>query len=146
MATSSALDTLIELATSATDEAAKRLGLAMRATEEAETRLALLQQYRDDYTTRFQQSLMNGLSAQAYHNYRHFLEKLDQAMDGQQQVIASAQARMQRERGSWQESERQRMSYGTLAERAARTARHQQGQREQKAMDEHAARQRPNRG
>src|SRR5690606_25219968 len=98
MATPSALDTLIELATTATDEAARRLGLAIRATEEAQTRLALLQQYRDDYTARFQQSLVNGLSAQAYHNYRHFLDKLDQAMEGQQQVIAGTQARMQRER------------------------------------------------
>lgn len=146
MATPSALDTLIELATSATDEAAKRLGLAIRATEEAESRLALLQQYRDDYTARFQQHLVNGLSAQAYHNYRHFLDKLDQAMAGQQQVIDSTQARMQRERGAWQESERQRMSYGTLAERALRSARHQQNQRDQKAMDEFAARQRPSRG
>lgn len=141
MATPSALNTLIELATTATDEAAKRLGLAIRAKEEAESKLALLHQYRDDYASRFQANLATGLNAQGYRNFQQFLDKLDHAIKGQQQVIAGAEARVLQERRAWQGSERQRISYGTLATRALKTEQHQQNRRDQKSMDEHAARQ-----
>jgi flagellar FliJ protein len=55
MATPSALDTLIELATKETDEATKRLGRAIRVSEEAQQKLGILQQYRD-VTPRFQET------------------------------------------------------------------------------------------
>jgi flagellar protein FliJ len=141
MAQPSALDTLIELASTATDEAAKRLGQAIRVKEEAESKLSLLQQYRDDYAARFQSELAAGLTAQGYRNFQQFLGKLDQAIKGQQQVIANAEARVDRERNAWQESERRRISYDTLATRAEKAAQHKQNKRDQKSMDEHAARQ-----
>ncbi|TFW09625.1 hypothetical protein E4K72_05035 [Oxalobacteraceae bacterium OM1] len=47
MASSSALETLIELATTESDEAAKRLGQAIRACEDTEQKLALLLQLVD---------------------------------------------------------------------------------------------------
>ncbi len=141
MATPSALHTLIELATTATDDAAKRLGLAIRAKDEADSKMALLHQYRDDYAARFQASLATGLNAQGYRNFQQFLDKLDNAIRGQQQVITGAEARVMQERRGWQESERQRISYGMLATRAVKAEQHQQSKRDQKAMDEHALRQ-----
>lgn len=140
MATSSALGTLIELATRDTDEAAKRLGKAMKAVEDAEQKLALLNQYRDDYMTRFQHSLSTGLSAMAYANYQQFIGKLDQAVTSQQLVIRDAKLAVEREREAWQACERKRMSYGTLAERADKAQQAKENKRDQKQMDEHAAR------
>ena len=92
MATSSAIHTLIELATQETDEAAKRLGQAMRAGEEARQKLTLLQQYRDDYAARFQASVAAGLSASGYRNFQIFIDKLDSAIASQQQVVARGRA------------------------------------------------------
>lgn len=140
MATSSALDTLIELATRDTDEAAKRLGRAMKAAEEAEQKLVLLSQYRDDYMVRCQQSLQTGLSAAAYANFQQFIGKLEQAVIGQQSAIRDARLIVERERKAWQECERKRMSYGTLAERAAKVQQAKENKRDQKQMDEYAAR------
>ncbi|MES2025016.1 MAG: flagellar export protein FliJ [Pseudomonadota bacterium] len=140
MATSSALDTLIELATKETDEAAKRLGKCMKAAEETEQKLALLQQYRDDYATRFQQNLTTGLTAMGYRNYQLFLDKLEQAITSQQLVVRDAHIRVDRERAAWQASERKRMSYGTLANRALKAKQLQENKRDQKQTDEHAAR------
>ena len=140
MATSSALDTLIELATRDTDEAAKRLGRAMKAAEEAEQKLVLLSQYRDDYMVRCQQSLQTGLSAAAYANFQQFIGKLEQAVIGQQSAIRDARLIVERERRAWQECERKRMSYGTLAERAAKVQQARENKRDQKQMDEYAAR------
>ncbi|WP_293780306.1 flagellar export protein FliJ [uncultured Oxalicibacterium sp.] len=140
MATSSALETLIDLATRETDDAAKRLGVAMKGAEDAQQKLNLLNQYRDDYMVRFQQNLSTGLTAMAYANYQQFIGKLDQAIDGQQLVVRDAKLRVERERENWQASERKRMSYGTLAERAEKVQQAKDNKREQKQMDEYAAR------
>ncbi|WP_019141174.1 flagellar export protein FliJ [Noviherbaspirillum massiliense] len=140
MATNSAIDTLVELATTQADEAAKRLGLAIRACEDSEQKLALLLQYRDDYQARFQSGLVSGLTAAAYRNFRNFMDKLDLAISGQQQIVDDAKRRIQQERSTWQETERKRMSYDTLAGRALREQQRKESRRDQKAMDEFATR------
>jgi len=141
MATQSALDTLIDLATKETDEAAKRLGRAIRTGDEAEQKLQLLLQYRNDYLDRFQASLQAGsLNAAAYRNYQLFLDKLDEAIKGQQRIVQDTQKRVGKERGAWQESERKRISYDTLAERALQARELKEARREQKQTDEFAAR------
>ena len=140
MATPSALDTLIELATRATDDAAKRLGQAVRSTDDAEQKLALLLQYRDDYATRFQSHLMSGLTASGYRNFQLFLDKLEEAINGQQKVVHDAKKRVNTERGAWQNCERTRMSYDTLATRAQKQQELKETRREQKQTDEFAAR------
>ncbi len=141
MATPSALETLIELATSATDEAAKRLGHAIRATEKAEKKLELLQQYREEYAARFQAKMAQGLSPAGYRNFQAFIEKLDAAISGQQQVVQDAESGVVREKGAWQASERKRMSYDTLADRAVKKEQLRENRKDQKLNDEHAARQ-----
>jgi flagellar FliJ protein len=141
MANPSALETLIELAARDSDDAAKRLGKCVAAAEDAEKKLALLTRYREDYAARFQQNLASGLSASGYHNFQVFLGKLEQAIDGQQQVVNDAHARTGRERAAWQACERKRMSYDTLQTRAEKAQRIKDNKRDQKQMDEHAARQ-----
>ncbi|HWT70872.1 MAG TPA: flagellar export protein FliJ [Oxalicibacterium sp.] len=141
MANPSALETLIELAVRDSDEAAKRLGKCVATAAEAEQKLELLKQYREDYAQRFQQNLTSGLSANGYHNYQVFLAKLEQAITGQQQVVQDAHQRVERERSAWQACERKRMSYDTLATRAQKAQQVKENKRDQKQMDEHAARQ-----
>jgi flagellar protein FliJ len=141
MAIPSALDTLIELASKETDEAAKRLGHAIRNGEDAEQKLQLLFQYRDDYMERFQSALRAGLSASGYRNFQLFLDKLDEAIKGQQRVLQDTQRRVSNERGAWQNCERKRMSYDTLASRALNAHQLKEARREQKTTDEFAARQ-----
>ena len=141
MAISSALDTLMELAATETDEAAKRLGTAIRACQDTEKKLELLLQYRDDYAARFQSNLAAGLTAGGYRNFQLFMDKLDAAITGQQQVVADAQRRVGTEQDAWQASERKRMSYNTLATRAQSAEQRREARRDQKQTDEHAARQ-----
>lgn len=140
MASKSALDTLIELATVATDEAAKRLGNAIRATDRAEKKLELLQKYRDEYSSRFQSRMAQGVSPMGYRNFQAFIGKLDEAIAGQQQVVDEAEKGVAREKGAWQESERKRMSYGTLANRQLQQELKVENKRDQKLNDEYAAR------
>jgi flagellar FliJ protein len=140
MANLSALDTLIDLAMRETDEAAKRLGLAIRATEDTEKKLALLMQYRDEYAARFQANMARGLTAMGYRNFQLFMDKLDDAIAGQQQVVLQSKQRVQVEQTAWQQSERKRMSYDTLATRAHKEEQRKESKREQKMTDEQATR------
>ncbi len=140
MANPSALHTLIELAVKDSDEAARRLGEAIRAAEECEKKLNLLLGYRDEYASRFQSSQATGLTAMEYRNFQVFIGKLDTAIAGQQSIVQNAKHRIDNERKSWQECEKKRMSYDTLASRAETARLHKENRRDQKQMDEYAAR------
>lgn len=141
MATNSALETLIELATNQTDEAAKRLGRAIRTCEDTEQKLTMLLQYRDEYEARFKAGMINGITAAGYRNFQLFLEKLDLAIEGQEKIVQDAKQRIVSERSSWQSCERKRMSYDTLATRAQQVEQRKENKRDQKLMDEFATRQ-----
>jgi flagellar FliJ protein len=140
MATSSALDTLIELATKDSDAATKQLGRCIRLGDEAQQKLDMLQQYRDDYAIRFEQNLTGGLSSTTYRNFQMFIEKIDDALTGQQEVVRQAQLRVAEAKTAWQACERTRLSYGTLATRAKNEALAIASKRDQKQSDEQASR------
>jgi flagellar protein FliJ len=140
MANTSALETLIELAQRDSDAAAKRLGAALKAVEEAEQKLQMLLGYRQDYADRLDQAQMAGMTPFAYANFVAFVGKLDNAINGQQEVLKHAKYKSELEKKNWQESERKRLSYRTLTERAAAEALKIENKRDQKMMDDHAAR------
>ena len=140
MANPSALETLIELAQRASDDAAKRLGNALKNVEDAEQKLKMLLGYRDDYAQRLDQAQMAGITPFAYANFVAFVGKLDNAINGQQEVLKHAKYKSELEKTAWQESERKRLSYRTLNDRAAAEALKIENKRDQKMMDDHAAR------
>lgn len=140
MANTSALETLIELAQRDSDAAAKRLGSALKGVEEAGQKLQMLLGYRDDYANRLDQAQVAGITPFAYANFVAFVGKLDNAINGQQEVLKHATYTSELEKTRWQESERKRLSYRTLNERAAAEALRLENKRDQKMMDDHAAR------
>jgi len=140
MANPSALETLIDLAQRESDAAARRLGAALKAVDEGEQKLQMLLGYRQDYADRLDQSQMAGMTPFAYQNFVAFLGKLEQAINGQREVIKHASYKADMEKKAWQESERKRLSYRTLGERAALEALKIENKRDQKMMDDHAAR------
>ncbi len=136
----SPISTLIEIAEKASDDAAKRLGKTISAHQETEKQLDLLLQYRDDYQQRFQDGAAKGLSTAQYHNFFSFINKLDAAVDGQKQVVLDAEYKINLARNQWQESEKKRLSYNTLNNRAETSIQKKEAKRDQKQTDEHAAR------
>ena len=140
MAQLSALETLIDLAQKDSDAAAKRLGAANKLVEEAEQKLEMLVGYRDEYARKLDAAQVAGITPFAYHNFVAFIGKLDNALNGQRDVLKHAIFKADTERKTLQESERKRLSYRTLNERAASEALKIQNKRDQKQMDDHAAR------
>ena len=141
MASRSALDTLIELAQRDTDDAAKRLGVALKAADDTEQKLTMLLGYRDDYARRLDGAQVAGITPMAYRNFVAFMDKLENAIRGQREVVKHAHHKSALEKAAWQECERKRLSFRTLNERAAAEALRLENKRDQKLMDEHAARQ-----
>eukprot|EP01034_Spumella_vulgaris_P011635 gene11635-14805_t len=82
-----------------------------------------------------------GITPMAYRNFQAFMEKLDTAIKGQEEVLRHSQRKGEQEKSTWQDAERKRMSYSTLNDRAQAQALKLEAKRDQKAMDEHAARQ-----
>ena len=141
MAKQSLLPTLIELAERDADDAAKRVGAANKAVEEAQQKLEMLVGYRDEYARKLEAAQQAGITPQAYHNFIAFIAKLDNAVNGQREVLKHAEYKSGVEKNAWQACERKRLSYRTLSERAAADALKLENKRDQKQMDEHASRQ-----
>lgn len=140
MASTSTINMLIDLATKECDKAAQELGKSLRAAEETEKKLAILLQYRDEYNSRFQINQAEGLTIQDYRNFQFFLEKLDQAISGQQQIVLESKRRVEGSQKAWQSAEHKKMSYDTLAERKQKIVQRKEARRDQKETDEFAAR------
>jgi flagellar FliJ protein len=140
MASKAQLETLMDLARRETDDAAKRLGAALKAVDEAKQKHEMLIGFREEYIKRFEAAQAAGITPMAYRNFVAFIDKLEVAIKGQLEMIRHAQLRSEQEKAAWQGSERKRMSYSTLNDRADAAALKLENKRDQKAMDEHAAR------
>ncbi len=136
----SPISTMIEIAVKESDDAAKRLGKAIKAHEETEKQFSLLSQYRKDYELRFQDNAAKGIGTAQYLNFQAFINKLDGAVDGQKQIVRDAENKIKIARELWQESEKKRLSYNTLNNRAISVRQKQEAKLEQKQTDELAAR------
>nr|WP_315261473.1 flagellar export protein FliJ [uncultured Duganella sp.] len=140
MASKAQLETLMDLAQRETDDAAKRLGASLKQVDEAKQKHEMLVGFQDEYIKKFEAAQAAGITPMAYRNFVAFIEKLDTAVKGQLDMIKHAEYRSAQEKVAWQASERKRMSYSTLNDRADAAALKLENKRDQKAMDEHAAR------
>ena len=134
------IETLIDLTLIESDAAAKRLGNAVRTSEESQEKNALLVNYRQEYIEKLQATLACGLSMQQHKNYQEFIRGLDRAIAQQSQICLIDQGKVQEQKNLWQQSERKRLSYTTLSNRAISQAKKLDDKREQKNTDEFAAR------
>ncbi len=130
----------MDLARRETDDAAKRLGAALKAVDDAKQKKEMLVNFREEYVKRFEAAQAAGITPMAYRNFVAFIEKLETAIRGQTDMITHAENRSQQEKAVWQASERKRMSYSTLNDRADAAALKLENKRDQKQMDEFAAR------
>ncbi|SDG02853.1 MULTISPECIES: flagellar export protein FliJ [unclassified Duganella] len=140
MASKAQLETLMDLAQRETDDAAKRLGASLKQVDEAKQKHQMLVGFQEEYIKKFEAAQAAGITPMAYRNFVAFIEKLDTAVKGQLDMIKHAEYRSEQEKAAWQASERKRMSYSTLNDRADAAALKLENKRDQKAMDEHAAR------
>lgn len=141
MANKLPLATLIELAQSKTDEAARRLGQLQNAHTSAAEKLELLLQYRQEYLDQLQVQLRDGVASAHLRNFQHFIGTLDDAIEQQRALTLQADTRLAHGRGDWQQTKRRLNSFDTLADRVRQQEMIALNKREQRDSDEHTARQ-----
>jgi flagellar FliJ protein len=140
MASAKSLGTLIEVARERSDKAAQELGEAVRLASATKEKLELILQYRDDYANRFESGLFRGLSGLEYSNFLSFLAKLEAAAERQRETVHDAEVQVEAQRLAWQATVRRHESLATLVRRMDREERKREDRRDQKLMDENAAR------
>jgi len=140
MSHTTALDTLLELSTREADAAAESLGKANAQRADAQQRLDMLRQLRDEYAQKLQDHTRDGLSIASYRNFIGFMEKIDLAIAGQQDIEATARARAERAQQAWQECRKECKTWERLLERAQAVVNARAARADRKLMDEFAAR------
>ena len=135
-----ALDTLLELSSRQADAAAESLGKANAQRADAQQRLDMLKQLRDEYAQKLQGHTRDGLSFASYRNFLGFMEKIDLAIAGQQDIEANARTRADRAQQAWQHCRKEGKTWERLLERAQAAADGKAARADRKLMDEFAAR------
>lgn len=135
-----ALQTVLELMRSRNDEATLRLARLLAAERDARRKLDLLLQYRDEYGARFRQAAQDGLGQPAWRNYQDFLNRLDEAIQQQAQVVGRQQADTAAGQAEWQRQRNRLQAFDTLSARHRASEERRELRLEQKIQDEFAAR------
>jgi flagellar FliJ protein len=131
---------LHELASRRLDKAAEKLAIANKSVFDAKEKLTMLCSYREDYIARYTYSLSNGVEIQVLKNHQKFIQKLDEAISGQEQYIENLNKITKQELLSWQEQQKKKMSYEVLLQRFKQKQYAIEMKLDQKMMDEFAAR------
>lgn len=134
------LKTLLDLSQLRMDEAARRLGELLTGEQEASNRLSLLQQYRAEYHGRFVAEARNGMGRNTLSNYQTFLQRLDDAILQAQSLVAQSKQRTVQGQQEWLDKRGRVQAYDTLSTRHQVREQGIENRKEQKLLDEHAAR------
>ncbi|MFA7350274.1 MAG: flagellar export protein FliJ [Methylotenera sp.] len=134
------LKMLDEIATKEVELATEALASAMKVADDAQKKHDMLIEYRLGYLDNLNKSLAIGMNAEAYQNFQNFFKKLDQAIAGQQDVVATAKRQVGLHRELWQESQRKKRSYDVLISRSDKRELKVEQKKDQKMTDEYATR------
>ncbi|MCM2971608.1 flagellar export protein FliJ [Larsenimonas suaedae] len=137
---SSALDTLIDLATNNRDSAAQHLGKLRQTKQSSQEQLDTLLQYRDEYRQKLDDAMKRGMSMNELQNYQRFIASLDQAIAQQENALKNCDQRVNQGVKHWQQQQQRLNSFDALATRRNEERELVAKKYEQRLSDEFASR------
>lgn len=132
------LETVLQLAQKATEQASREVGRLQNHREAADSKLSTLATYRDSYREQLQDSGGNGVDMARLRNHADFIDRLGTAVQQQRATVSALDARLAQTRETWLERQRREQSIGVLKDRFLAVQRIVQNRREQRESDEHA--------
>jgi flagellar FliJ protein len=99
-----------------------------------------LKDYRKDYQDRFDQLGVNGVNIAQLLEYRSFIDKLDLAIIGQEQMLSSIEAELKSGRKIWEEQHHKTQSLQKVCDSALAAEMKLEAKQEQLEQDERASR------
>jgi len=120
--------------------AEKECGKSKQVLKDHEARLEELVKYRDEYNQRFQESGSNGLEAQKVHEYRIFLNRLNDAVNRQRETVRRATEESIEYKESWMHTRSHAKALEKVVERYQSQEEQELERKEQKESDERSSR------
>ncbi|MEW8663729.1 MAG: flagellar export protein FliJ [Candidatus Thiodiazotropha sp.] len=140
MSPSKRLKPVQRFAHSKEQKAARIMGQARKNLRQEEAKLEQLKQYHQEYLERFKQMAGEGMSATQLQEYRAFLAKLDEAIDQQQEVVATSIDNHTSSKRVWKKNHSRSQALNMAVDRFREQEQKIADRREQKESDERSQR------
>jgi len=140
MKRSQRLQTVIDIHTQQESEALRLLGRNQQQLQVQQTQLEHLQNYRQEYLSKLGERQRVGMNVSQLLEFRAFADKLDKAIEGQQQAVIRLEREVQRAQIKWEECHQRTKSLQRLGELAVAEELKIENKREQSEQDARAAR------
>ncbi|MCG6970067.1 MAG: flagellar export protein FliJ [Gammaproteobacteria bacterium] len=137
---STRMQPLKRVAESKEHRAATELGMAQQQLQTQVNRLAELENYRNEYFSRFRQTGQNGVAVETLQSFRHFLDKLETAVEQQKLAVRSAGELVDQCKRRWFTSRDNVKIYSNVINRFFDQEHKQEEKHEQKESDDRAQR------
>ena len=140
MKKSQRIKSIVDIKATQEKKALEVLGIVQKKNLTLRTQIEGLRNYRKDYQDRFDQLGVKGVNISQLLEYRSFIDKLDQAIMGQEQLLRSFDAELMESRKAWEEKHRKTESLQKVCNSALEAEMKQDAKREQMEQDERASR------
>ncbi len=130
------LERLLQLLQEAEAQEAARLRETNAAKAQEALKAQTLEGFRQEYEQRYLEAMAQARPAPLLANYRSFLQRLEEAVAVQQQVIARVTAEAEAQQQRWQQAVAKRKAMETLLARRDEMERQQAEKMAQKLLDE----------
>jgi len=134
------IKTIVDIKATQEKNALEVLGEVQRRLQSMQAQIEGLKNYRKEYQDRFDQLGVKGVNVAQLLEFRSFIDKLDKAIMGQEQVLSSIEAELKAKRKIWEELHHKTQSLQKVCDSALVVEMKQEAKREQQEQDERASR------
>jgi len=134
------IKTIVEIKATQEKNALEVLGAVQRKLQSMQAQVEGLRSYRKEYQDRFDQLGGRGVNVAQLLEFRSFIDKLDKAIIGQEQMLSSIEAEVIAKRKIWEELHHKTQSLQKVCDSALVVEMKQEAKREQQEQDERASR------
>lgn len=140
MKKSQRIKTIVDIKATQEKNALEALGAVQRKLMALQAQVDGLKSYRREYQDNFDQLGVKGVNVAQLLEFRSFIDKLDKAIIGQEQVLSSIEAELMTKRKIWEELHHKTQSLQKVCDSALVVEMKQEAKREQLEQDERASR------
>lgn len=140
MKKSQRIKTIVDIKATQEKNALEELGAVQRKLQGMQAQVEGLRNYRKEYQDRFDQLGAKGVNVAQLLEFRSFIDKLDKAIMGQEQILSSIEAEVIAKRKIWEELHHKTQSLQKVCDSALVVEMKQEAKREQQEQDERASR------
>jgi len=134
------IKTIVEIKATQEKKALEVLGAVQRKLQSMQAQVEGLRSYRKEYQDRFDLLGVKGVNVSQLLEFRSFIDKLDKAIIGQEQMLSSIEAEVETKRKIWEDLHHKTQSLQKVCDSALVVEMKQEAKREQQEQDERASR------